>query len=245
MKQLCIVLLLVVAAANDAQDVLYGRLANGDKVIWLPANAAVDAAGKLRTDRFDESAQRRFRDHQQRNRDYLSEHPAAAPLCYVELNSLHAPPTDLGTLVDRSQSVIVGRIVERSVGFLFDRPSALLTVRIDDELRVSPDLHPNGDRVLLAYPDAELQVAGETFCAVPFSHRARPRVGDRVLIFAVQPPSDSSGRLIYTDASKHLVFETVDGVLIPPANMAPELARDGIGDLDELVAVVKARAQRR
>jgi hypothetical protein len=242
MKQLCIVLLLV-AAATDGQEMLYGR--HGNTPIWVPLAEALDSNGSMRTDRFDEWARAGMNRHRKTKKEYLEKHPeSAGPICQGERPAELPGGHTVVELTDNSRAIIVGQVVARNVGFFDGFPGALLTVAIEKEVRASTDIRPRDRRVLLYYPEAEFTVEGESFCTVPARHPARPRAGDRVLMFVIGQPVDFSGRLIYTQASQQLVFETKDGVMIPTPDLAPQLARDGIGDLDELVTVISGRLAR-
>lgn len=223
MKGLTATLSLLLATQVDAAapETLKGRNPNRSTPIWVSAAKATDGKGNLSAEMFDRhgiAALKRAAGVQRQGR-CSGERPA----------EIFAPSETVADLATNARTVIQGEITERTVGFFEDSPGALLTVRVK---RVVGDV--SHDEVFLYFPEAEFQVGRDRYCTRPATHPARPRAGDRVVIFAYGEAADTTGRLLHTKSSKHLVFESSAGLLIPPVNIRDELQRDGIATLDQL-----------
>jgi hypothetical protein len=110
----------------------------------------------------------------------------------------------------------------------------LLTVNVDAMPRASSLYAATiGGRIYVYYPSAVIRAEGTTLCTRPASHAARPKPGDRLLVFALQPPEDSGHVFVYPQASRHLIFQTASGNLLLPQHLQRSLA--GFSDLDTVM----------
>ena len=223
MKGIAATLLLLLATQvhASAPETLRGRNPNRTAPIWVSASKAADRDGNLSPELFGRYgiADLKRAAAVQRQGHCSGERPA----------EIFARSETVAELATNARAVIQGEITQRSVGFFEDSPGALLTVRVE---RVLGDFAH--DEVFLYFPEAEFQVGPDRYCKRPATHPARPRVGDRVVIFAYRAAADTTGRLLYTQSSKHLVFQSAAGLLVSPVNIRDELQRGGIATLDQL-----------
>ena len=234
-----IALLLFLSSAGQAAttpDLLTSTNPNRQTPLWVSAAKAVTADGKLSPVYLDEYARRnlerrRTADKPSVHRDSASAEPRQ---CSGERPAeIAASSRTLADLSANARMIVKGTIVQRAVGFFEDYPGTILTVRVDRQLH-RDTTYPSLTEYLLYYPDATFKVGETTYCIRPATHPARPKVGDRVLVYAYEPPADTSRRLIYGQASKHLIFETAAGELIPPVDLREELASARITTLEQL-----------
>ena len=233
---LAMVLLLATGQGNTPPELLQSVNPHRQTPLWVALSKAVTSRGELSTDYLDKYALRDLHRLAKTDRGRVATtSDTEAHLCFGERPAEIAAPSDtLAELSANAQAIVKGEIVQRTLGFFEDRPAALLTVRIDRQLHGDGSFTPQKD-ILVYYPDAEFRVGDETYCIRPATHPARPRVGDQILVFAYRAPIDTAGRLIYGQASKHLVFETAAGQLVPPVALRRELEDARITTLDQLL----------
>ncbi|HEY0140452.1 MAG TPA: hypothetical protein VGF48_06120 [Thermoanaerobaculia bacterium] len=206
--------------------------------LWVPFDLAFAPTGQLSEKLFDVYALRDLREFGERSRmrAHSGPHAATARTCFGERPAeIPARVVTVAELASSSRTIFSGRIADRTMGFFEDAPAALLTVDVERQIKRSPEFRLSDGKLLLHYPDASFSVGDVDYCIQPATHAARPRVGDRVLVFAIQVPVDPSGRLVYTQASKHLVFETAAGELLVPDHLRQEVTSRGIKTLDQFL----------
>jgi hypothetical protein len=226
------------AQGNSAgPELLESTNRNRQTPLWVSLSKAVTSEGKLSPQYLDPYA---VRDLQRGARDYdrhvatSDASPKAAP-CFGERPAeLASPSNTLAELAGNAHLIVAGKIVQRTLGFFEDRPGALLTVRVDEQLQ-HDGTYPSLPEYLVYYPDATFSVGSDTYCIRPATHPARPQVGDRILVFAYGQPIDPTGRLIYGQASKHLIFETAAGQVVPPLGLRNELAAARVTTLAQIL----------
>jgi hypothetical protein len=232
---LAMVLLLATGQRNAPPELLQSINPNRQTPVWVALSKAVTSRGELSTDYLDQYALRDLHRVAKADRNRVATNSdTESRICFGERPAEIAAPSDtLADLSANAQTIVQGKIVQRTLGFFEDRPAALLTVRIDRQLHGDGSVTPQKE-ILVYYPEAEFRAGDDTYCIRPATHPARPRVGDQILVFAYLAPIDTSGRLIYGQASKHLVFETAAGQLVPPVALRRELEEARITTLDQL-----------
>ena len=210
---------------------LYSQNPNLKVPMWLRADQAIGADG-LRVDFFRDA-------DVQMLHDLIDEAHAAAAgkvpraatdsiepeICFGERPAeIGLPDASLPDLVRSSRAIYSGTIEEVTPGFFEGIPASLLKVHIEAAPRASREFNTRGNRIFVYYPSAVLRVGGDRVCTRPATQSARPKPGDRILVFALAGPADTDGLVIYPQASRHLIFETADGQLLLPAQLQRSLA---------------------
>lgn len=208
--------------------------------IWVAADAALSADGKLETQLIAPNARERVQELiATRTRHAASQSTSAEPdICFGEPPAeIGLPDSTLPDLVRSSAAIFEGRIEEVMTGFYRGTPASLLAVKVEAMPRAS-SLYAAavGGRIYVYYPSAVIRAEGTTICTRPASHEARPKPGDRLLVFALQPPEDSGHVFVYPQASRHLIFQTASGDLLLPRHLQRSLA--GFDDIDAVMTRV-------
>lgn len=204
--------------------------------IWLMAEEALDEAGRLDRDllpRLLAGIERRG--------------PLAPDQCvYFGPSETDAPNLEDGfrpnrTLSDLStysRAIYVGEVVEIEDGFYFQRPGALLEIRLEGTLKRSSTFQPE-DHLLVHYPAADFEAGGYRFCKEDHRYLPRPRVGDRVLVFADRPPFDRDRILISPGPTTIFVQPRGEDLAVPSqAKEAADL--QGLVDLAGLTGRIRS-----
>lgn len=207
-----------------APELLYSVNPHRHTPLWVPLSSAVTPEGRLSPEYFDHYALRDLQTAAADNR---------RSICLGESPTEIATSSDsIAAVAANAKAMIEGKIVQRTVGFFYDRPAALLTVRIGRQAGNS--VFPTGGEMLLYYPETTSASARRlTACGRRRSPPGRESA-TMFLVFVYEEPADTTDRLIYTQAGKHLVFETAAGQLIPPVALRDELQKSGITTLDQL-----------
>ncbi|HEX7154660.1 MAG TPA: hypothetical protein VF618_24455 [Thermoanaerobaculia bacterium] len=220
------ILLLVLQEREPVPATLKSRNPHRGAPLWVAARHAADAEGRLRGVLFRKGTPERLRSL-----------PAGSCLGEVPVE-IHRPDRTLGELTRSSVSIFNGTVEEVAAGFFADTAGSLLNVRIDAIVKGSPQYDTSGGTIYVYYPSASFVVGRQSFCAIPATHRARPVAGDRVLVFALDAPADTRGRIVYPQASRHLIFQTAGGELLLPNHLQANLA--GFATIDGIVQRVEA-----
>lgn len=192
-------------------------------VVWVSANRAIDAQGKLRAEELGEDRQRKLLKNAERNRP-APRHSASAdaePLdpCVVFTGvhmSSYEPTGSLNDLVVHADAIVSGAVVSIEQGFLHGYPGSL--VRIDGEILKGQPAR----EVYLFYPLARIPTADGMICSNPVADFIKPRPGDRMLVFSMPAPLIVGDRMIlHVDVSRELLHETQDGVIKAPKALRP------------------------
>jgi len=224
-----------------APEILKSTNPNRKTPLWVSLSKAVTGEGKLSEVYLDKYALRDLqRPRRNGPRTATADGRRDETPCFGERPAeIAAPSKTLADLSRNAHTIIEGRIVQRTLGFFEDRPGALLTVRVDEQLQ-RDDTYASLREYLVYYPDAVFDVGSAAYCIRPATHPARPRIGDRVLVFAYGRPIYSPGWLIYGQASNHLIFQTAAGELVPPVELRDELAGVRITALDQIIHRISA-----
>ncbi len=229
------------APAGEMPRIIRAADARTPYPIWVAADAALTAEGKLDGQLIAPQARERVaqlvatRTEQARHAVPQSVSSAEPEVCFGEPPAeIGLPDSTLPNLVRSSTAIFEGRIEEVTTGFYRGTPASLLAVRVDAMPRTSSLYAATiGTRMYVYYPSAVIRAEGTTLCTRPATHEARPKAGDRLLVFALQPPEDSGHLFVYPQASRHLIFQTASGDLVLPQHLQRSLA--GFADLDGLM----------
>ena len=247
MTSILLFLFFITAEARSSMppDVLRSTNENRRAPLWVAASKAAAADGALAREHFEPHELRWLRREREPNRPHASSNDGFhAQSCFGESPVEIAAPAGSLKALANAPAILEGAVIGRNVGFLAGTPGALLSIRVDVRSE-RENTFSVPDEVLVYYPEAEFSVGDRLYCVRPATHPARPRVGDRVVVFAYGPPVDATGRLLYVQASKHLIFETPDGRLLPPAALREELARLSIMQTGDVMTWLEGQGLRR
>lgn len=216
-------------------DLLRSTNPNRHAPLWVAASTAVTPDGKLAREHFESYELRMLQRTREGKRPKVSSNDISPERsCFGESPAEIAAPS--GSLKDlaNARTIIEGEVTGRTVGFFDGRPGALLSVRVERTVQREKAFFIPAE-VLVYFPEADFTVGDESYCIRPATHPARPRIGDRIVVFAYGPPVDTTGRVLYVQASMHLIFETADGRLLPPVALRKELALLGLGSIADVM----------
>jgi hypothetical protein len=145
------------------------------------------------------------------------------------------PNRSLSDLTEQALAIYSGRIEGISQGFFSGLPSSLLRVKVTKAFR-SSDLVAR-DEVLVYYPLARFTIGSSTFCG-GFHGMFEPAVGNRVLVFVYDPPTNAAQTLVYP-RSPELFFQTSAGRLIVPRELKTDQGIAAAGSLDDLEKLLR------
>lgn len=219
--------------------------------IWVSADAATTQQGQLRSEVFEtryyEALQRYAERTAERRRMRETTAAPASNGCesYVGERPNDWPdgksPSTLDELVRSSNAIYEGKVSAIVPGFFDGQPSSLLRVEVTNALKSSPAYDPAAG-LYVPYAAANFTIGTTRFCARPMYSDHEPRLGDRVLIFALHPPADDRGRLLHIE-SGDLLFASADGKLSIPKRFRNDLTvrelRSLAGALDRTRSILR------
>lgn len=193
----------------------------GSAPIWISAEAVRTAENGVRWDLFksaDRGALQRHAQTQRKSRAASGASTESAAGCSeyfagYEITRTDAKPSaTFDDLVQQSEGIYRGTVTAIQPGFFKGFPGALLRLNIDAAVRPSA-AYQDQSALFLFHPYKTFAVGDALFCT---GSTYEPRVGDRVLAFALYPPQDASSSVIFPENQEYL-FEDSDGVLhVPP-----------------------------
>lgn len=234
-------------AGGDVPGVIYMKAGPRVDPLWVSAEAATSTEGDVRWELFsssDEDILRRFLADSERLRreTEISQGQQAGgkrgtelecPLVLATLDEDRIEPkpnNSFSDLAEQALAIYSGRIEGISPGFFSGLPSSLLRVKVTKAFR-SSDLVASKE-VLIPYPFAEFRIGSSTFCG-GFHGMFEPAVGDRVLVFIYDPPTNAAQTLIHP-RSPELFFQTAAGRLIVPRELKTDRDLATAGSLESL-----------
>ncbi|HEY3566763.1 MAG TPA: hypothetical protein VGP73_02430 [Thermoanaerobaculia bacterium] len=232
-------------AGGNVPGVIYMKAGPRVDPIWVSAEAASEK-GDVRWELFsasDEDNLRRFLANSERLRKETESSQSCQTggkretelECPLVLTSEEGridpkPNRSFSGLAEQALAIYSGKIEGISQGFFSGIPSSLLQVKVMKAFR-SSDLVAN-DEILIYYPFARFKIGPSTFCGGPES-MFQPAVGDRMLVFIYDPPTNAAQTLVYPQ-SPELFFETSAGHLIVPRELKTDRDIAAVGKLDDL-----------
>jgi hypothetical protein len=135
--------------------------------------------------------------------------PGKAPDCLTTYNGAHAwPPDSLLEITKNSTGVFTATVEASNVGFCYDQPASLLTLKVANWLR--KPLSGAKDHLYLYLPNTRFEIEYVPFCARNIEFPESPSMGTRVLVFSAGGPGDQAGCLLYLPSSL-IIWETENG----------------------------------
>ena len=237
-------------------QVMQSSVARATAPIWVSAEAAATEQGQLRSEAFEaryyDALQRYAARAAERRRMRETSAAPASSGCesYVGERPNDWPdrksPSTIDDLVRSSNAIYEGKVSAIVPGFFDGQPSSLLRVEVANALKSSAAYDPAAG-LYVPYPAANFTIGNTRFCARPMHSNHEPRVGDRVLIFALHPPADDRGRLLHIE-SGDLLFESADGKLSIPNRFRNDITvrelRSLTGALDRTRSILRETAVR-
>src|ERR1041384_7267392 len=147
---------------------------------FISAQYATDANGAARWSAFDPAIGAVLKKDAERNR------PGPCPVSIISACHLSAPARSFRDLIVNARAVYEGTVADLTPGFEVVRPVTLVGIDIQRVIR-STDGFPTSGRILVIHPTSDFTIGGARFCNAASSTSA-PLPGDRVLLFAYEPP---------------------------------------------------------
>jgi len=178
---------------------------------FIPARLATDESGQIRWSAFPESTRlalkTRLDERDRVRRARAASGVPASEACSTRTLSFpngSGPHRSWEELVEHAEAVYRGRVVASTPGFVFTAPETLLSVRIIDRIRRSEGF-PTAGLITILYPAADFTIGDTRFCNAGPNSPFLPAVGDEVLVFAYDKPTDQSKTFLLTP-SEQLIF---------------------------------------
>jgi hypothetical protein len=238
-------------AGGDVPGFIYMKAGPRVDPIWISAKAAASDKGDVRWELFSSFDQDHLRsflaDSERLRREAKSSQGRQADgkrgtelECPLVLTSEEGrmdpkPNRSFSDLAEQALAIYSGRIEGISQGFFSGLPSSLLQVKVTQAFR-SSDLVAS-DEILVYYPFARFKIGSSTFCGGPES-MFQPAVGDRVLVFIYDPPTNAAQTLVYPQ-SPELFFQTSAGRLIVPRELKIDQGIAAARSLDDLEKLLR------
>ena len=188
----------------------------GAPPVWLRADQAIDAEGKLSPE-LGEEAIRRLQERTQIAASRKTATTATEPCgTYTTLGAdRHGRPNETAEqLLSNAEHVFAGSVVGSAEGFYGDKPVRLLSVAISSDLSRDASL---SETVYVVFPDARIVTKSAAYCSLPLQTNARPAIGDTLLVFSLMPAIDASGVAFVADPAAEMAVESASGLLLPKA----------------------------
>jgi hypothetical protein len=213
---LCIVVLCYSVLAEGGQgappeqtEIL--KQAGADTPFFISARLATDEGGRIRWSAFsdyDRLALKTRLDEMDRGRRVTaaSGAPVSEACATMTLSSLHVsgPHRSWEELLNHAEAVYRGRVIATTPGFQFTTPQTLLSVLIINRIRRAQGF-PTAGFLKILYPAADFTIGDIRFCNAGPNSPFVPAVGDEVLIFAYDRPTDQSKTFLLT-LPQQLIF---------------------------------------
>lgn len=179
------------------------------QVVWVAAEEAIDANGRLRTDILGHSISS-LRKNAELNRKMAAK-AAAAPddECRVFVGSIpdnFKPKGSLEELTSNAEAIVSGRVVDIRQGFLGGDPGSLL------KLSAKWLKGTASTETYLFFPLAKIKTTDGLVCAQPVGEFDVPHIGDRFVAFAMYSPVIAEGQAIFhVNLARQVVHEPREG----------------------------------
>jgi hypothetical protein len=226
--------LLLAAGAATAQptertpEIIQSNIGSRSTPMWVEAQAAASGRGGIRPDLFSQNDVQTLREHAEANLAgrVAQGRPSALPKGHrpaagIDCTQLFGVPSvdrlepkpnrTLADLVDRSRSILSGRVTQVEQGFFDGLPYSLLQITVNEALRAASG-EPAPHVVYAAYPYARFVIDDEVYCT-GMTDAFAPSAGDRVLFFVYDDSLDSDVPL-YAPKLEELAFESRSNGLI-------------------------------
>jgi hypothetical protein len=219
------------------------------KPLWVSAEAAVTKDGEMNYDLFHSPSMRQYREaHAKQYRLTSKENQSDISWeeCFQVERRVPKPPSikgrpanTLDDLVQHSDAIIEGTIVQVTPGFLVGHQTSLVTVQVSDRLKRSPDFREQ-EYLYVDYPVAKFTVGGITYCIDNAELPIGPKIGARVLLFPYRKPWDTTGSFL-TIEPKQIFIEDLDGKLLEPKALDSSTSLGQEATFSDLLHAVSSR----
>jgi hypothetical protein len=218
---LCGLIVGSVALANTGAPPTEMRMPGATEPTWIAASQVLTSAGVVR-DSVDASTRKIVQARALKPTVAAAAGPCEDAFFRPYHGATDRPYLSVSALLRNAEAAYRGTITHATPGFSRGMPVTLLTVLITQTGRRTDEFPENGS-VYVEFRGADFALAGARYCNRSPITGYSPAIGDEVVIFAFNPPRDTSGRFLYT-APEHLVFAK-DGRL---------LAADGLSNREDL-----------
>ncbi len=134
-----------------------------------------------------------------------SVHTTTMPCRGVMMNeSALEPLVDRHTRHDaitNARAIVAGTIISVTPGFFYGSPGSLIELSSLEKLKLDRSYSAVHDTVYLRLPYAHFVSGGTEYCRESHPGYYVPHAGDKLLVFAYEPPSDATGTFIYSTSS--------------------------------------------
>lgn len=98
-------------------------------------------------------------------------------------------------------AIVAGTVKSITPGFFYGYPGSLIELRELDKIKLEAPFARVRDTLFIRLPYAHFISGGVEYCRETGANAYIPALGDQLLIFAYDPPSDVSGTFVYTTSS--------------------------------------------
>lgn len=166
---------------------------------------------------------------------------ASSGPCAVAIisSSDSGPGRSLKDFVRDAEAIYRGVVSSLTPGFELGRPVTVVGIDIGKIIRAERGF-PTDGRVLVIHPYADFKIGDTRFCNAA-SATSAPHLGDQVILFAHQPPMDSSRSFLLTPAEQ-LFVERDNRLIVPQYLKDPSITATTLYELERrIVSPVPSR----
>lgn len=121
------------------------------------------------------------------------------------------------TSIANAVAIIAGTVRSITPGFFYGYPGSLVELGELDKIKLEAPYARVRDTLYIRLPYAHFISGGVEYCRETGANAYIPALGDKLLIFAYDPPSDVSGTFTYTTSSDVIAqSQSTSGIRIPP-----------------------------
>ena len=142
-------------------------------------------------------------------------------------------------LIEKADAIVIGRVVSQEPGFLIRSPGSLMRLHLDGVIKSSGQIDTSGE-LFVFFPSARIATVDGLVCATPVGMDVEPKIGDRVVVLAVNRSLDAERRLIAVEP-RTLVIERANGAI---AYMPKAFADVGARSAEDVVHLSKETGSR-
>jgi hypothetical protein len=114
-------------------------------------------------------------------------------------------------LIEKADAIVMARVISEEPGFLIRSPGTLMRLHLDVVAKSSGQIDTSA-ALFLFFPSARIATVDGLVCANPVGMDVVPKIGDRVVVFAVNRSLDAERRLIAVEP-RTLVIERANGAV--------------------------------
>jgi hypothetical protein len=189
--------------------------------VWVSAEAALDAAGDLRSDIIASHKAIELRRRLERNAATKGTRIESEAADGCDTTTSYVSPHFSSTasaddLVKNSRYIFSGSVTDLRQGFYFGSPGTLLAVRPKQWLKHETEAVIERP-IYIFFSQAKIKTPHGTICSTPVPRVPRPSVGDEILIFAYHQPLGRDAGVFELRPDQQMSFEGSAGTYVPKA----------------------------